>query len=63
MNDNLRNNTDIISEIVKLQTRIGEAIFKGHKASDDDEFTLDRKRLVILRQIMIDRNCTHFKKI
>ena len=61
MDDNLRTDTEIISEIIKLQTRVGEAIFKGHKASDVDEYEPDRKRLVILRQIMKARNSIYFK--
>ena len=61
MNDNLRTDTDIISEIIKLQTKINDAIFKGHKANDADEYEPDRKRLVILRQIMKARNSIHFR--
>ena len=61
MDDNLRTDTDIISEIIKLQTKVGEAIFKGHKANDADEYEPDRKRLVVLRQIMKSRNSIYFK--
>ena len=56
-NDNLRTNTDIISEIIKLQTEVTNAVFKGHKANDTDEFEPHRKRLVVLRQILTDRKC------
>jgi hypothetical protein len=62
MDDNLRTDNEIISEIIKLQIGVSNAIFKGHKASDNDEFAEDRKRLAILRQILIDRKSIHFKK-
>ena len=61
MDDNLRTDTEIISEIIKLQIEVSNAIFKGHKANDNDEFATHRKRLVILRQIMNARKSTHFK--
>lgn len=58
MEDNLKTDNDII---IKLQIEVSNAIFKGHKASDNDEFAPNRKRLVILRQILIDRKSIYFK--
>lgn len=51
----------IISEIIKLQIEVSNAVFKGHKANDADEFANHRQRLAILRQILTDRKCSHFK--
>ena len=61
MKDNLRTDNDIISEIIKLQIGVSNAVFKGHKANDDDEYAEDRKRLVILRQILTDRKSNSLK--
>lgn len=56
-----KTNDEIISEIIKLQIEVSNAIFNGHKASDNDEFVDHRKRLVVLRQILTDRKCIYFK--
>jgi hypothetical protein len=62
MEDNLKTDNEIISEIIKLQIEVSNAVFKGHKASDNDEFENHRQRLVVLRQILKDRNSIHFRK-
>ena len=43
---------EIISRIVKLQLEINEAIFNGHKASENDQFQEKRIELKILRDIL-----------
>jgi len=53
----------IISEIIKLEIEVTASIFKGHKASDNDEFANHRQRLDILRQILKDRNSIYFKNL
>jgi hypothetical protein len=60
-NDILKTNDEIISDIIRLEIEVTNAIFKGHKSSDNDEFAQDRKRLVVLRQILKDRKCVYFK--
>ena len=39
-----------ISYIIKLEVKITDALLKGHKASDDDEFQSDRLELKQLRE-------------
>jgi hypothetical protein len=39
-----------ISRIIKLELAITEALSKGHKAKDDDEFSEYRKELKQLRE-------------
>jgi hypothetical protein len=51
----------IISEIIKLQIEVSNAVFKGQKAHDADEFVKHREKLVILRKILKDRGSIHFK--
>ena len=56
MKENDLTTEEIISEIVKLECEIIDAIFKGHKANDEDEYSNHRKRLVFLRKILKSKN-------
>jgi hypothetical protein len=38
------------SKIIQLELRITEAVLKGHKPRDDDEFQEDREKLKRLRK-------------
>ena len=38
------------SKIIQLELRITEAVMKGHKPRDDDEFQEDREKLKRLRK-------------
>ena len=48
MTDKKRNR--IISQILKLELIVTEAFFKGHKASDNDEYQKYRDELKKLRK-------------
>lgn len=59
--DIIKTNDEIISDVIRLEIEVTNAIFKGHKASDNDEFSEHRKRLSLLRKILKDRKCLYFK--
>ena len=55
MNENLLNTEEIISEIISLECEVTNALFKGHKANDNDEYVNHRKGLLFLRDILRER--------
>jgi hypothetical protein len=47
---------EIISRIIKIELEIREALSKGHKASDTDQFQQKRIELKVLRNILFKIN-------
>ena len=41
---------EMVTEIIKIETILTEAVFKGHKASDDDQYQHLRERAKELRK-------------
>jgi hypothetical protein len=55
MNENHLDTEEIISEIILLECEVTNALFKGHKANDKDEYVSHRERLFFLREILRER--------
>lgn len=55
MNENYLNTEEIISEVISLELEVTNAVFKGHKAADKDEFENHRERIFFLREILRER--------
>jgi len=41
---------EIVTEILKIETILTEAVFRGHKASNDDQYQHLRERVKELRE-------------
>lgn len=42
----------LISEIIRMELEITQAIFKGHKPSEDDQFKMYRELLKVYRSMI-----------